>query len=611
MGGFSGGSRGGSMGGGHRSGGNFGGNSIGGSRGMSPSMGGSRHGMGGGNNVGSSGGRINHGSNYSPGSSAPRSNASIGGPGGHHSPGGNGRGMSGSNMNGRGNHGMQLGSRHTSNAGIRDGHAVNHNHNGPNNGPNNGNWNGNHGNHGNNGNWNGNHNGNWNGNNGNWNGNHHGNNWGNNGWNGNNHHNHWNHGFWGGWGGGFYPWWGLGYGGGWGWGSRWGFGYPLLGFGLGYGGWGYPYGGYGYGGYGGYGNWGYGSSSNYYYNPYGSSPLVLGSTVIDYSQPLAQVDPAQPVVADENAPVPNDSDPATKAAMTEFDVARNAFMNGNYDAAMASVDRSIEQLPSDAVLHEFRGLVLFAQGNYKDAAAAVHAVLAGGPGWDWQTLRSLYPSVDVYTQQLRALESYASAHPDSADARFLLGYHYMTEGYRDAAIRQFTKVTQLQPDDVLAQQIVKASTTPPDPGDTGSSNANDVPLTIPQSPVTTRPSAATNAVETPPSEAPAATADAPAVNQTAAKPSVEQLAGAWNAAHQDGAKFDLNLTPEGTFTWKFTEGDKTGTLEGKYTLANDLLILEPKNGEPMVGRVTEAGADGFRFKILGAPAEDKGLKFGK
>jgi hypothetical protein len=124
--------------------------------------------------------------------------------------------------------------------------------------------------------------------------------------------------------------------------------------------------------------------------------------------------------------------------------------NGDYNAALTSVNRSIEKLPSDAVLHEFRGLVLFAQGNYQEAAGTIHAVLAGGPGWDWQTLRGLYPSVDVYTQQLRALESYASSHPDSADARFLLGYHYMTEGYRDAAIRQFTKVTKLQPDDVLA-----------------------------------------------------------------------------------------------------------------------------------------------------------------
>jgi hypothetical protein len=36
-------------------------------------------------------------------------------------------------------------------------------------------------------------------------------------------------------------------------------------------------------------------------------------------------------------------------------------------------------LPSDATLHEFRGLTLFAQGNYKDAAATLYAVLAAGP----------------------------------------------------------------------------------------------------------------------------------------------------------------------------------------------------------------------------------------
>ena len=63
-------------------------------------------------------------------------------------------------------------------------------------------------------------------------------------------------------------------------------------------------------------------------------------------------------------------------------------------------------MPNDTVLHEFRGLVLFALGRYKEAAAADYAVLSAGPGWDWTTLSGLYPNVEVYTEQLRALEQY-------------------------------------------------------------------------------------------------------------------------------------------------------------------------------------------------------------
>jgi len=211
------------------------------------------------------------------------------------------------------------------------------------------------------------------------------------------------------------------------------------GYGGGYGGYGGGYGGYGggYGGYGGYGMagypygysygnpYGYGGwlNSSYYYNPYASAPLALGSTVVDYSQPLiaagGPVDVStQPVVADTTAV--GEDDPNTAAAMADFDAARAAFKAGDFNAALENIQSALQRLPNDPALHEFRGLVLFAQGNYREAAATIHAVLAGGPGWNWDTLRGLYPNVDVYENHLRQLESYVRSNPDSADGRFLL-----------------------------------------------------------------------------------------------------------------------------------------------------------------------------------------------
>ena len=238
-------------------------------------------------------------------------------------------------------------------------------------------------------------------------------------------------------------------------------GYGMGGYG-GYGGYGYGYpyyGGYGYGGYGdpyygGYGlsswmygpslyDWGYSS----YYNPYSYGSAVPGTVVVqssgyDYTQPINTV-----------AAAPNPA--VTSQAITCFDAARDAFKAGNYTQALDLTDQAIRQMPSDAALHEFRALCLFALQRYDDSAAALYAVLTAGPGWDWATLVGLYPNVSVYTQQLRALEAYCGQNPSSASARFVLAYHYLTEGHSLAALQQLKEVAALQPKDGLTPQLAR------------------------------------------------------------------------------------------------------------------------------------------------------------
>jgi hypothetical protein len=51
----------------------------------------------------------------------------------------------------------------------------------------------------------------------------------------------------------------------------------------------------------------------------------------------------------------------------------------------------------------------------------------------WTTLSGMYPGVEIYTEQLRALESYCGTSPNSAGGAFMLGYHYLTGGHSDAA----------------------------------------------------------------------------------------------------------------------------------------------------------------------------------
>ena len=82
--------------------------------------------------------------------------------------------------------------------------------------------------------------------------------------------------------------------------------------------------------------------------------------------------------------------------------------------------------------------------------------MAAGPGWDWDTMKALYPDVTTYTNQLRALETYQKANPKSADASFLLAYHYLVLSYSDAALKQLENVVKLQPENQLAAQLLKS-----------------------------------------------------------------------------------------------------------------------------------------------------------
>ncbi len=347
-------------------------------------------------------------------------------------------------------------------------------------------------------------------------------------------HGNWDH-HWHGWPVG---WWGAGFLAGWGWGAAvapWSWGY-------------WPY-----------------------YNPYCVAPIVIDGTTIDYSQPILAAQP-QYEVNDQAAATNLQSVPAASdQAMLIFDTARASFIGGDYNAALSQVNSAIAKLPGDTVLHEFRGLVLFALKRYQEAAGAVYAVLSVGPGWDWTTLSSLYPNVDVYTEQLRALEDYSRKNPKSAEAHFLLAYNYLTCGHSDAAAKQLKEVVSLNPKDQLSAQLLSSLTAP------------------------------TEAEEPKPAEAaaPAKPVDAAA------------LVGNWKATRADGAAIALNLLPEGKFTWKITQKDKPQEFSGDYTVADNLLILKQNNNPVMVGQVTQLAGNRFNFKLAGDNPNDPGLTFSK
>jgi hypothetical protein len=245
-------------------------------------------------------------------------------------------------------------------------------------------------------------------------------------------------------------------------------------------------------------------------------------------------------------------------------------------------------------LHEFRALVLFALQRYDESAAALYAVLTVGPGWDWPTLAGLYPNVSVYTQQLRALENYCTQNTGSAAARFVLAYHYLTQGHTLAALQQLKQVAVLQPQDNLAPQLTRQF----DPGaaagaPAGSAPAGDGPAVAP-----------------PPSPLQETSALAPTPLPA---PSMKEgrLEGTWTAQPDRNTTITLTFPDPGHFTWKVSNQGQSRQLQGKLTSGNGILTLAQDRGPAIVGNTTWNDETHFQFKLPGAGPDDPGLTFAK
>jgi tetratricopeptide (TPR) repeat protein len=316
-------------------------------------------------------------------------------------------------------------------------------------------------------------------------------------------------------------------------------------------------------------SWGYMPYSNPYYAS--AAPVVVQQpVVVDAGQSAAPAyDYSQPI----NTQVPPPEASVTDTALATFGSARQTFQSGEYSQALQLTDQALAQLPNDATLHEFRALCLFALQKYEQAAAPLYAVLSVGPGWDWTTLAGLYPSIDVYTQQLRALEAFTRSNPKSAAGHFVLAYHYLTQGHIDAAVGELKQVVALSPQDKLSAQLISQFSAPKQEG--GSQSA-------------------------PPSAPPGA---APA------KPG--KLAGNWKANPDQNTSINLSMEDNGPFTWKVTTKGKAQEIKGDWSLTGDVLTLAQtgQGGGAMVGNVTWPAGNQFVFRIMGAGAGDSGLSF--
>jgi tetratricopeptide (TPR) repeat protein len=317
--------------------------------------------------------------------------------------------------------------------------------------------------------------------------------------------------------------------------------------------------------------YGYGYSG--YTNPY----AMAGMGAAGVGQPVAQGQPAgapsaydysQPLNTAAAAPAPNAADPATSA----FDQARQAFRSNDYASALQLDQQALGQVPNDATMHEFLGLVLFAQGKFEQAASPLYAVLSVGPGWNWTTLIGNYDDANQYTEQIRGLETFVKANPTSAPAQFVLAYHYIAQGHGDAAAGRLKQVVALQPADTLSAQLL-AKLQPATPG----------------------------------------AAEPPALSQ--APPfDASKLTGDWAGQGSQNSKVALSIKDGGAYTWNVTSPGKPAiVIAGAATVADGLLTLADKSSKmgPLTGQVAWRDDSHFNFKVMGAPPDDPGITFAR
>ena len=327
-----------------------------------------------------------------------------------------------------------------------------------------------------------------------------------------------------------------------------------------------------------------------YYNPYcGYDTFVPSGGGCDYSQPI--VDDGQ----------------FDQGAMNEVDNSGDAFLQGDYETALAQADKAVKEMPNNPDVHMYRSLVLFALGRYQESAAAAHAALTGGGGWNWETLKSFYSDVDVYTQQLRALEAEATKNPADSFIRFLLAVHYMMMNHADAAGAELAAVVALEPNDALSAALLKSVQ-----DKTGKTYKSDVqPKAAPAGNAGNQQNgtAGNGGASTLPPLPPTANAGPTAPQNKQPQVAAKGLVGTWKAVRENNLTITLVLSADGKFEWKIDAKGQKVDIKGTYKVNGTSLSMARSQGPGLDGTIEMKGKDAFKFTAKSAPANDPGFEF--
>lgn len=313
-----------------------------------------------------------------------------------------------------------------------------------------------------------------------------------------------------------------------------------------------------------------------------ATPAVASSVPYDYSQPIVvnnYISPEASADSNSTAPTPVTT-PSQQESFSRFDSGLEQFKAGNYPKALSDFTESLKLNGGDPVVHEVRALTLFALGDYQGAAATLNSLLASAPGMDWTSMSSLYGDTSDYTTQLRKLEEYCKGNPTNPSSAFVLAYHYLVIGEKDAAINALDVVVKNQPKDLTAKRMLEA-------------------LRPSEEPSASQAKAAPQEAGAPETVAPVA--EAPET------PEVD-LVGTW-IAKPDKVSIELSIGEDSRFSWKALEPGKPPVeLKGELTSAPIGIVLETESAGSLAGTVNPESKDKWEFLPPGAK-KGSGLMF--
>lgn len=183
------------------------------------------------------------------------------------------------------------------------------------------------------------------------------------------------------------------------------------------------------------------------YSDYGGTPYPYLDNATVPQQPNATMQPRR-----QTNPVADNGQ-----GRRYLDEALQSFRASNYQNAMRMAKHAIVDSPRDTEAHEIISLAAFASKDYRTAATEARAVADLGGVPSWNQVYAIYHNVHAYTLQLRSLEHYVQAHPQSADGQFLLGIQYMTTGHASDAHDHLTKTAELTPKDKIVQNLIEVA----------------------------------------------------------------------------------------------------------------------------------------------------------
>ncbi len=115
-------------------------------------------------------------------------------------------------------------------------------------------------------------------------------------------------------------------------------------------------------------------------------------------------------------------------------------------------------MPRHGKLLLFTAQTLFAVGDYRSAAAAIHQATSqlGSEQWGYvvENARQYYRG-HAFVDQMDRLNEYIKKNPDAGYAYFLRGYQHGFLGHLQTAVRDLNKAVELESRDKLAARLIE------------------------------------------------------------------------------------------------------------------------------------------------------------